>query len=675
MRKSTRVSIPTERARAFNALSNSSFSPFPAVTDEIKVKWDVDGRVVWWSATVLSISTTGAHQREGELLYHPHASYKTEISPVVFFNHNLTKCARFVATVDRSSADYSSTNSKASWITATETIPTEPNPSHNSKAGWPDKSFVPQTAGKSRKRHSLPVKGSNSKPENLNSHRRLSTTTRIEKRSDQSSFRVSGLGILDTQSNSPQTNETKTVPKQRGRRFGRRTVLQKPHGTSTQTPISDNDIQTEPDPSALDSPVPQSSLAFDSVNLPSGTAAVQTDHSALANQFDQLQTKILYLEDRIKQISTTTTTSESSPCLSTTTLGVLMSLKWSLLKRLEKPLKEVKHRDLDTMGICSDTLVVKCDCDSSTFRDLTAYLVKKYNVRSQSNSAESRNLHRVAFSPSYSTILDASTSSDNLVIAFQTLSDITDLLAIRNEEDYEFMLTKELITNKVSIIRFLGSFSTSSLREFQSDHSSGSHSSAQITSDSLSVPIIQVFIGTSIQEDRDHPRSTVTTTIASTQTPEQKNLTLESNKGADEHSVICTETPQTPHTPSFITVVFQQECRHFNLDQKCFRSSWNFHRTTHSYHFKSNKISPSTTDTSLFTFRWTKAQTPSTKKWSNDVHVTTVDVPGQISLSIPYVLSCSRYNVTSLSKLLDIHIECFIEQRSQLRSTQANVTS
>ena len=112
-----------------------------------------------------------------------------------------------------------------------------------------------------------------------------------------------------------------------------------------------------------------------------------------------------------------------------------MTLKWALLKRLERPLQHEHSEQFSSLGISSGLITVKCDCDSTTFRQLTSQLVRKYNVSKRLVSNE-KTPSRISFSPSYSTILDGSTSSNNMVIAFHMFSDITDLLGIRNEDDY-----------------------------------------------------------------------------------------------------------------------------------------------------------------------------------------------------------------------------------------------
>ena len=168
-------------------------------------------------------------------------------------------------------------------------------------------------------------------------------------------------------------------------------------------------------------------------------------------QESDLLHRLRLLEERLSMTEST----GGNQQLSASSMYVLVSLRWSLLKSLEKPLKVLELPGLSQHGLDHRDLVVSTHCDYNAFKEIAAVLEKEH--RSSANGSGKR----VAFSPPFSTTQSGSTASNDLNILFSCLSDIATFLRIRDDADFERILSKEVISGSTTILRMLGTFSGS----------------------------------------------------------------------------------------------------------------------------------------------------------------------------------------------------------------------
>ena len=99
---------------------------FPSAGDTILVQWLIDGRYVWWRATVLHVEESTSLKRRGEIIYHKFEDYPESEANVVFSTFNRQ---RFVVSVDSGSNDGDSDES--SWMFSNEIVPSPTNVCNN----------------------------------------------------------------------------------------------------------------------------------------------------------------------------------------------------------------------------------------------------------------------------------------------------------------------------------------------------------------------------------------------------------------------------------------------------------------------------------------------------------------------------------------------------------------
>ncbi len=574
-RQSLRERTPTMRARHFMARK----AGFPDVGDDIKVKWIVDSRPVWWPASVISINDCSPGDRKcgGELSYVKLGDYAPAQTPVVFTITGTNQ--RFVRSVDGSSSTEGSTSS--SWIYADE------DASSDEDTGSP--SVLDKTPPQNH-RHSLQGASASSSgnssvhkaTRNRSSHRprsrsgiTKSTTTKLNLKR----LSASMGGSLDEGS------------------------AQAVEGSSKNT--VDRTEQRSPQPSS---------------------------------ELDDVRIRLRLIERHLEDVKPS---NRSASSLTTTTRSVIVSLRWAFLKTLEKPLKLPHNSAVSQHGIEQHELSVSVHCDYHTFREIAAVLAKEqYCV--PDNPSDSR----VAFSPSFNTTQSGSTASDNLSILFSSLSDLTSFLYIRDDNDFEKVLSKELVTETSTLLRVLGTFvledSRNNYQQARTEYTAMTKSTASVCESSENSQTISIFVGTA-------PLSFVT---------------------SDKPDAVNVGSSSDPSV--FKSTLFQQQCKHYCRSKKCFQSPWNSKHVDLSYTVNSTFHLDGTVAAGeiekYFVLNWKRQAAPSSSKWTRDVQDFADNAPGVLRLSIPFVFSSTNRNVRSLIALLDKHIETFMKVRSSMHS-------
>lgn len=322
--------------------------------------------------------------------------------------------------------------------------------------------------------------------------------------------------------------------------------------------------------------------------------------------------------------------------LSTSANSVVISLRWALLRSLEKPLKRMSLPDLSRHGFASHELSISCHCDYYTFREISAVLAKEHPFASN-NPTNSR----VAFSPAFHTTQSGSSASNDMNILFTNLADLTAFLRIRDDNDFEGILSKEVLSANSTLLRVLG---TCTIDDGQPQKTPGgtSRSTESVSASSEeSVPVIRLFVGTS---------------------PLQYEAATSNN--ANSPAVLTREV--------FHSCIFLQDCKHFCSTLKCYRSPWRSadvqskHLVNSGFHLDGTIHNGELKN--YFVLNWSRQQAPSTTKWTRDVHEAGNNSPGCLRLTVPTVLFSSSRNVTALVSKLDKHIETFMRIRSTLHS-------
>lgn len=654
MRRSSRSHVPTARAQQYNELVQRRVRDFPRKLDEIKVKWELDGKIIWWPATVLSVTATPQDSCEGELLYHSYEHYAKEHASVVFISKLSNDRSTSLSTVQHlgSSNTPSGSSTEASWVYASDKIPDD---SSNVEHSPPT---ISAPARSTHNNNTARLKRSSAHAASpFRSARKSSPAQRLAKtRRCLSLSSSSGLSC-----DSREFRPTKPVSASR---------TPSAHPSTDTLPVTAGVSKRQQDPATSRSgsvPLPTTSKpgqiivppGSESNNADNDVLTDSRDATSLATNFQHLQSQLQILHDRMGWLSSQQQRPTSEYTMSASTQGILMSLKWSLLKKLEKPLKPIRCQQLAEIGVSSDTISVRVNCPAETFRDITAHLVHKFGLDNPQRHSSTPVRNKVAFWPSYNTILDGSTSANKYITVFNTLSELTDLIGIRNEEDYEFMLTKELISDNKTFLRVIGSMAViNSANAPLNRQATGAHRTSSLQSTtvhSASPPILRLHIGSITHEQVDDVNN------------DENNMTDTAIKIGSSSSSAA-EVRHSARTDNIInTVVFEQVCRHFDTDLGGFRSAWNSRPTSTVFSFPTHRLDTDKLSSPMFSLTWTRNQQPSKSKWSTDVQITGSHIPGQLLLSIPCIFTSSSYNVKHISRLLDVHIELFIEQRQQLR--------
>ena len=356
-----------------------------------------------------------------------------------------------------------------------------------------------------------------------------------------------------------------------------------------------------------------------------------------------LNIRIELLERRFLEIN-----KKDPSVMSSSAHSIIVSLRWNFLKVLEKPLKNVHIPGIAQNGLGFQQIITSVQCDYFTFREIAAALAKEHNCTSESLSKS-----RIAFSPSFNTTQSGSSASDNLNILFTCLADLTAFLRIRDDNDFETILSKEVVSDKITLLRILGTFTIQDQYGAdinQYDKRKGKTSTVYSTDSTRSVSTtshdsskISLFIGTAPLDFKVCDASVA------------ENL-LENGDNQNRYR----------------TIVIQQDCAHFCSTQKCYRTPWKPTPVTSPYSvsciFDLDGTVSSDQLHKHFTLNWKKQSSPSNSKWTRDVHEIGNNPPGILTLSVPIMFFSAGRNVRSLVSILDNHIETFMNQRSYLHS-------
>lgn len=204
-----------------------------------------------------------------------------------------------------------------------------------------------------------------------------------------------------------------------------------------------------------------------------------------------------------------------------------------------------------------------------------------------------------------------------------------DILGLRDEDDYERVLSKEKNSGGASFLQIFGTFK---IENDSSTKPSQTSSTCSVITSSDASPSICLFIGSIPYQVQTKHSDTIL------------------------------------QTESFDSVVLEQDCRYFSTEKLCYRTPWRSHLTTTSFTPTDGSSSGSSLlsepdYTTSFVLKWTRMKSPSLKKWSRDVQQIGDSSPGFLQLSLPVIYTMSRSNVQSIYTLLDKNIELLIHQR------------
>ncbi len=341
----------------------------------------------------------------------------------------------------------------------------------------------------------------------------------------------------------------------------------------------------------------------------------------------------------------------NSVALSSSAESVILSLKWAFLKVLEKPLKKLDLPGISQNGVAHHSFSVTVQCDYFTFREIAASIAKEHSCSTDVSSGS-----RVGFSPSFSITQSGSIAANDMNILFACLADLTTFLRIRDDNDFESILSKEVVSEASTIMRILGTFNISNINDIceaetavngthaNSNHPTNSTSKAtnSVCASSESTLAIRLFVGTS----------------------PINYLTGESSQN------FSSTTSRQPLT--FESTIFQQECSHFCSIQKCFRTPWSAKQIRSDLSVNCTfDLDGTLADGEMkdfFVMNWKRQVPPSRAKWTIDVLNSSNNTPGSLCLIIPVIYVTSSTNVQSLVSLLDNYIETFMKVRSQIHN-------
>ena len=604
-RRSTRVSIPTDRAEQFIE-STSQFDPrYPSEGDEILVKWILNDGSIWWPASVLSLERVLPHQtsRVGDLQYHKFRNYNAERAKVIFsFNpaNEERLVTSYLGTFHSTRKRGGSEDKQSSWIYKSEHERTTSKTVYKSLCN----------------RHAAtPVPRSDPRLPNVSMKRQSARTSKR---------------LAKTEAALLQANQTPTSPVHTSSHLQQNQFdvaqSQTLDGNTALNQLGDSLTIDTPRPGLDSTIVKQEDTKEKERRLPKDTSSPR---------MEIIETRLSLLERKLVRSS-----ASSDGSLSIPTTSVLTCLRWAFLKSLEKPLKEENSAELIMHGVARKTVEVKTSCDYLSFKELSAYLSvsKYYNANQKHNS-------RLAFSPAFHITQAGSSAADDMSILFSTLADITSVLRIRDDRDYESILSTEVKTRESTMFRFLGSYVIHSddiagEEGFeQAQHSSNTDLSSTKYSKSL-----RLFIGSSPVRFRP---------IRDVEVSKKKEETSEK------------------HT-DFRSVVIEQNCTNFCATQRCFLSPWVAQYVQSDFNldcaFDEDGTVPCAHVSNYFCLRWNRLQAPSTTRgrWTKDVVDVGNNMPGTLTLSVPTVLMCASRNVNSIISMMDTFIENYMDIRSKI---------
>ncbi len=628
LRRSSRSRTVSERAQQYLRTINGStdVAMFPKQGDDILVRWIISDEEVWWPATVVSIVEHVSDQAssEGELHYHRFRNYTPEHCAVHFYFDTSTQ----ERSVTSNLLDDRSDTSLCSWLFPHELHETHTTKRHSNEARDTRKFKTverPSSPSSSRRRASLQSPKSNQAL--ISRSRALSSA--IQKR-----------GTSDQTSPVPKENKGLSKTSVYLRRKSNKTGTPSVHSTETRArQESDHTLNCSSERSRGN----DDQVGGTAVQMVATTVQHQQDipqSSTHPHSGSNLQLCIELLERKMQDVRQSPLSNPSSSAQS-----VIVTLKWAILRLLERPLKDLKLPDLSEFGIAAYSTNVSVQCDYSTFRELSASLASRHAYTSTSG-----NTGRLAFSPSFDTIQAGSVAADNLTVIFSTLADVTDFLRMRDELDYESVLVKELVDKNRSFLRLIGTF------RIHEDTSGGGKLMESRVSSSNSSGAQSISV---VSDKTYHKNRRICLYVASAPV-------------SVTHKAMSTEQGQRKDIESeqLSTILIEQKCEHFSTTSKAFQSQW-----TVSPGFSNFKVCctfdldgivrPSQLN-NYFTLSWTRLQSPSTKKWTRDIHNIGINSPGTLCLSLPSIFLSSPRNVSDLGSIMDNNIETFMDVRSKI---------
>lgn len=613
VRRSARERVTTERGRQYHEQRELAGGLFPSNGDDIRVKWILNSRTVWWPATIVSIEPK--NKRTGVsaslILYHKFERYPSVYSNVLFSASSSLQ--RYVTALG--------SNDASSWMY------------HDEFSSDAEGDQLDHDAGPSIARCSNKGEPSGSRQNSAG----LNGTPRSQPSNQASTVATYGLSNSTTLrgrsekrvvSNPP---ISKTVQKKLSSRkrssTGEVHVAGRLHGE-----ISD-DHHHDDDKIASSSP-DSNQEERETMNKTHRTSGL-SEHSDIA-------IRIRLIERQLQDNRNPT-----SPAFSTSASSVIVSLRWALLRSLEKPLKAVNLPDLSLHGVASTDISVSCQCDYFTFREIAAALAKEHRF-----AADNPTKSRVAFSPGYHTTQSGSSASDDMNILFSTLADLTAFLRIRDDNDFESILSKEVVSQSSTVLRVLGTLTiddNSQLRNsktLKKSFKTATDSTESMNAISDVASVISIFVGSA-------------------------PLTVEPARAEDSNL----HPDDDLDNYQFRTSVFQQDCKHFCPNKKCYLAPWRSESVQSKLQVNSTFYLDGSVENgqlkNYFRINWSRQQAPSQVKWTRDVHDVGSNSPGCLRLTIPSIMVTSSRNVSSLISILDTQIETFMKVRSLLHSSSS----
>lgn len=621
--------------------ASRAHSSFPSRLDTIKVQWFVNNETIWWPASVVRIddTVTSSNRRQAELLYKPIGAYKQELTKVLFTIEAGTS-QRMVSTIYKNTAS----QDVSSWMFMNEHLTT------NDDASVPPESTFGDVDTRSIE-PTVPVEGDLSP----------STANKSQLNYTQQQHQSRHPSHEDSPNTSFHCTRQDTVPKKRASTgTPQKSTRRKTHRDSageisagrneqflTHLENKEADATNDCDDNLS---TPHAPRSYQTPLTSNGDTTVTSD---LLTRIDTLEkTVTLLLNNNSPQDPPSMHMNYAPPIpLPSSTSphvdAVKLSLKWLLLKKVEKTSKPPASLDLSVRGVAGTVVTVNCDCDYTVFKEIAASLAQKH-CPALANGSSSSTKSRIRFHPKYARTQCDSTSVDNLSISFTSLSDVMDFLNVRDERDYEKILCSEVHNSRDTFLQIFGTMEVlptaanlDTLRTEAGDQSSQLHSATASSS---------------------HPSSS-----------SARMETIDISIGSAPHTLVTRDDITAPHPAAnvpFQLYIFRQNCRNFSDLQGCYRTVWTCSKkSTHLTINSDEGIQRPADKSKFFVLQWTQVKPPSTKKWSRDTHNVLCPIPGQIVLSLPVVFTASRPNVQSIAELLDDNIDDILIQRVKLKSS------
>lgn len=589
------------------------YTKFPSEQDLIVVKWVLGQRLIWWPAMVTSIESisTGSSVCKGSLLYGEFDNYTTETADVLFLFSETGQ--RFVRNRSNAKDTEHREQSVSSWMyhdelqfaddqsvdeeTEVAAIPSEMNRSSSRTTA------VPVSGPSSRTYKKIPRNSNYQPKKNLRSNKKTVSISHQHQ-----------VGVSQGRPQSPIGKQPfSRASSQKARLSAMREQLQ---GSSSDSSLSYEFVLRENDDEVRQENVPSA--------------------SRISTENNDIDIRLRLVERQLQDVN-----KSNNSTLSSTLLSLIVSLRWSLLRALEKPLKNLNLPELSQHGLASHELMVSAQCDYYTFRELAAALSKEHHCNS-----DQEKYSRVAFSPSYATIQSGSSASDNMNVIFSCLADLASFLRIRDDNDFDSILSKEVVTETCTLLRILGTFTVDPPIHHQTSSGHRNGSTTDVTTNSISATsdassTIRLLIGLA-------PVNYVVVN-----SPE---------------SVQINQVDRTFYTSTLL----EQECKYFCSSQNCYRTPWNVKHIQSDLAVNCSFDLDHTANREelkkFFIMNWSRQVAPSTVKWSRDIHDSGNNCPGVLRLTIPFIFLSANRNVRSLVHIMDRHIETFMKVRSMIHS-------